>query len=220
MDLVLPGSGTKVRAGKLLCIGRNYAAHAAEMNSSVPERPVVFLKPASALVASGQEIVLPAESRDVHHEVELVAVIGRAGRHIAEPEALSHVAAYAVGLDMTARDLQAEAKKAGLPWSVAKGFDTFAPLGPLAPARAIGDVQDLELQLTVNGEARQRSSTALMLFSVAALVAYCSSIFTLEPGDLLFTGTPAGVGPVRENDVLEARCTHLAPLTVRVRGRS
>lgn len=220
MDLVLPGSGTKVRAGKLLCIGRNYAAHAAEMNSSVPERPVVFLKPASALVASGQEIVLPAESRDVHHEVELVAVIGQAGRHIAEPEALSHVAAYAVGLDMTARDLQAEAKKAGLPWSVAKGFDTFAPLGPLAPARAIGDVQDLELQLTVNGEARQRSSTALMLFSVAALVAYCSSIFTLEPGDLLFTGTPAGVGPVREGDSLEARCTNLAPLAVRVRGRS
>ncbi len=220
MDLVLPGSGAKVRAGKLLCIGRNYAAHAAEMDSPVPERPVVFLKPASALIGSGQEIVLPKQSHDVHHEVELVAVIGRGGRHIAEPEALSHVAAYAVGLDMTARDLQAEAKRGGLPWSVAKGFDTFAPMGPLAPASSVANVQNLELSLHVNGVERQRGTTALMLFSVAALVAYCSSVFTLEPGDLLFTGTPAGVGPVRDGDVLQARCTHMAPLAVRVRGES
>ena len=217
MTLTLPGSGSVLRPGKLLCIGKNYARHAAEMKSAVPTEPLVFLKPASALVGDGGAVVLPPMSREVHHEVELVAVIGRGGSHISEQDALDHVGAYAVGLDMTARDLQAKAKQKGHPWSVAKGFDTFAPLGPLVPAEAIPDPQALDLRLTINGEVCQAGLTSDMVFSVATLIAHCSRIFTLEPGDLLYTGTPEGVGPVEEGDVLEATCTGLSPLRVTVR---
>ena len=205
-----------LRPGKLLCIGKNYARHAAEMKSAVPEEPVVFLKPATALIGHGGAVVLPAMSREVHHEVELVVVVGRGGSNISEKDALGHVAAYAVGLDMTARDLQLKAKQKGHPWSVAKGFDTFAPLGDLAPAEAVPDPQALDLRLTINGEVRQAASTSDMVFPVATLIAYCSRIFTLEPGDLLYTGTPEGVGPVEEGDVLEATATGLPLLRVEV----
>ena len=206
-----------LRPGKLLCIGKNYAKHAAEMKSAVPTEPVVFLNPATALIGDGETVALPPMSQNVHHEVELVAVIGRGGKNIAEADALAHVAAYAVGLDMTARDLQGAAKQKGHPWSVAKGFDTFAPLGNLAPAEAVPDPQDLELSLMVSGEKRQHAHTGAMVFPIATLIAYCSRIFTLEPGDLLYTGTPEGVGPVVDGDVLEATCTGLPPLRVTVR---
>lgn len=217
MTITLPESRQVLRPGKLLCIGKNYARHAAEMKSTVPDEPMVFLKPATALVADGGEVVLPPMSRDVHHEVELVVVVGRGGKDIAEAEALAHVAAYAVGLDMTARDLQDRAKQKGHPWSVAKGFDTFAPLGALAPVAAAPDPQALELSLRVNGEVRQAGPTSDMVFPVATLIAYCSRIFTLEPGDLLYTGTPEGVGPVEDGDVLEAAVSGLPPLRVTVR---
>ncbi len=217
MELLLPSLGQGVKVGKLLCIGRNYAKHAAEMQSNVPEEPIVFLKPSTSLVGNGGAVLLPERSREVHHEVELVAVIGVGGKRIPEEKALDHVDAYAVGLDMTARDLQAAAKRKGLPWSVAKGFDTFAPLGPLVDARHIHDAQDLEIRLEVNGEVRQHGHTRDMMFSVARLVSYCSEIFTLMPGDLLYTGTPDGVGPVREGDVLEAHITGVPSLRVRVR---
>ena len=181
--------------------------------------PVVFLKPSTALIADGSEIVLPRQSHDVHHELELVAVIGMGGRHIAEADALSHIAAYALGLDLTARDLQAEAKATKGPWSIAKGFDTFAPLGPLLPASAISDPQAVRITLSVNGETRQDGTTADMLTPVARLVAFVSSVFTLEPGDLLYTGTPAGVGPVRAGDRLVATGSHGLPtLTVTARA--
>ncbi len=206
-----------LRPSKLLCIGKNYARHAAEMKSAVPEEPVVFLKPATALIGHGGVVVLPAMSREVHHEVELVVVVGRGGSNISEKDALDHVGAYAVGLDMTARDLQWKAKQKGHPWSVAKGFDTFAPLGELAPAEAVPDPQALDLRLTVNGEVRQAAPTSDMVFPVATLIAYCSRIFTLEPGDLLYTGTPEGVGPVEDGDVLEATATGLPSLRVTVR---
>lgn len=216
MKITLPTDQTSVDVTKLLCIGRNYAKHAAEMKSEVPDEPLVFLKPPSALIGDGGAVVLPAASRDVHHEVELVAVIGTGGKNIPEAKALRHVDAYAVGLDMTARDLQSAAKKGGRPWSVAKGFDTFAPLGPLAPATSIDDPQDLRIRLTVNGAERQAATTRDMIFPVAALVAYCSQIFTLMPGDLIYTGTPEGVGPVQAGDELEATLTGLPPLRVRV----
>lgn len=216
MELTLPTMGHTVSVGKLLCIGRNYAAHAAELGNAIPEEPVLFLKPASALVGHGGKIVLPAMSAEVHHEIELVAVIGRGGKHIPEAQALEHVDAYALGLDMTARDLQSAAKEKGLPWTVAKGFDTFAPLGPLVEARKVRDPQQLEFRLTVNGEERQVGRTGNMIFSVAALIAYASRIFTLLPGDLLFTGTPEGVGPVHEGDLLEASGAGLPALRVRV----
>ncbi|GIV59728.1 MAG: acylpyruvase [Rhodothermaceae bacterium] len=187
------------------------------MQSEVPEEPIVFLKPSTALVGHGGTVILPPQSQDVHHEVELVAVIGRGGKNIPEEKALEHVDAYAVGLDMTARDLQAEAKRKGQPWTVAKGFDTFAPLGPLVDARRVRDPQNLEIRLTVNGEVRQQGHTRDMVFSVARLIAYCSRIFTLLPGDLLYTGTPDGVGPVRDGDVLEAQITGFPVLRVKVR---
>ncbi len=201
---------------KIICIGRNYAKHIEELQNEVPSEPVVFLKPPSSLVPHNGQIVLPPQSSDVHHEVELVAVIGRKGRNIAEAEALDYVRGYAVGLDMTARDVQARAKAKGLPWSVAKGFDTFAPLGPIAPASAVTDPQDLAVTLRVNGTVRQQGHTSMMLYPLAVLIAHVSGIFTLEPGDLLYTGTPVGVGPVEVGDVLEAQVTGLPPLHVTV----
>ncbi|WP_412067171.1 fumarylacetoacetate hydrolase family protein [Rubrivirga sp. IMCC43871] len=216
MILSLP-DGREVRPGKVLCIGRNYVAHVIEMGGREGDQPVVFLKPATALVGSGGEIVLPGQSADVHHEVELVAVIGTEGKNIEEADALGHVAAYALGLDMTARDLQAEAKKGGKPWSVAKGFDTFAPLGPLVDAAEIPDPQAIDITLAIDGEVRQQGSTALMAFSVARIVAYVSTVFTLEPGDLIYTGTPEGVGPVRDGETLVATGSGLPTLTVTAR---
>jgi acylpyruvate hydrolase len=216
MLITLPQHDLTVRPGKILCIGRNYAAHAREMMADVPDAPVVFLKPSTALLHDGGTIMLPAMTQDVHHEVELVVVIGREGKHIAEADALAHVAAYAVGLDMTARDIQARAKEKREPWSVAKGFDTFAPLGQVSAASEVGDPHDLHIELKVNGEIRQSGSTADMIFSIQALIAYCSRVFTLEPGDLLYTGTPEGVGPVKDGDELVATVSGLEPLRVNV----
>ncbi len=222
MLLTLPASGRTVRPGKILCVGRNYAAHVREMGdvTELPDEPVVFLKPPTALVATGGTVVLPRQSADVHHEVELVAVIGTGGKHIPAEQALGHVEAYALGLDLTARDVQAKAKAEKGPWAIAKGFDTFAPLGPLVAASEVGDVQDVEIALRVNGALRQQGSTRQMLFSVAQLVAFLSKVFTLEPGDLIFTGTPDGVGPVRDGDRLEATGTRLPPLTVTARAEA
>jgi len=216
MTLTLTHSESAVKPGKLLCIGRNYAKHAAEMKSSIPTQPMVFLKPSTALIAAGGTIILPPHSADVHHEVELVVAIGKDGKNIAEADALDHISGYAVGLDMTARDIQAKAKQKGHPWSVAKGFDTFAPLGAFVPASDVADPQTLSIQLTVNGEVRQAGETADMIFSVAHLIAFCSTIFTLEAGDLIYTGTPEGVGPVVDGDVLVASINGLPALEVNV----
>jgi len=216
MKITLPTTDQTVAVGKLLCIGRNYADHATEMKRDVPDEPMVFLKPATAVVRSGGTVRLPPQSQNVHHEVELVAAIGTKGRNVDPDDALDHVAGYAVGLDVTARDLQDEAKKQRHPWSVAKGFDTFAPLGPLAAPEAVGDPQALTLRLRRNGNLRQEASTADMIFPVAELIAFCSRIFTLEPGDLLYTGTPSGVGPIEDGDALEAQATGCGPLTVTV----
>ncbi len=217
MTVVDPLTSEPKNIGKILCIGRNYARHAAEMHDSVPKRPVIFLKPTTSLIRSGGSIVLPPMSSDVHHEVELVVMIGRTGRSIPEDNSLTYVAGYALGLDMTARDLQSEAKARGNPWSVAKGFDTFAPLGDFVPANEIADPQDIKLSLQVNGEIRQDGHTRDMIFTVSYLIAYCSRIFTLERGDLLYTGTPEGVGPVFQGDRLEATSHQLPTLEVTVR---
>jgi 2-keto-4-pentenoate hydratase/2-oxohepta-3-ene-1,7-dioic acid hydratase in catechol pathway len=217
MELILPTRGISVQVGKIICVGQNYARHAAEMNSEVAAEPVLFLKPPTALVGHGGKVFLPPASSEVHHELELVVAMGRGGKGIRESEALDYVDSYAVGLDMTARDLQQKAKESRGPWSVAKGFDTFAPLGPLVAARKIADPQSISLYLTVNGELRQEGSTSDMVFSVAQIIAYASTVFTLMPGDLIYTGTPEGVGPVRDGDVLEAGGDGLSPLRVRVK---
>lgn len=216
MKTVTLGS-TIIPAGKLLCIGRNYPEHAREMKAEVPKEPVVFLKPSSAIIAPGETIVIPPFSHEVHHEVEMVVLIGRQGKNIARVSAFEYVGGYAVGLDMTLRDVQAEAKKKGLPWTVAKGFDTSAPVSPFVPAESVPDPSNLTLSLLVNGEERQRGSTADMLFPVDVLISYLSTIFTLEPGDLIFTGTPEGVGPVVTGDMLEASLEPVASLLVGVR---
>jgi acylpyruvate hydrolase len=200
---------------KIICIGRNFAAHALELQNEIPSAPVVFLKPTSSLVGTGGQIVIPPQSSDVHHEVELVVEIGESCRNVPEVDALSKIRSYAVGLDMTARDLQSIAKEKGLPWTVAKGFDTFCPIGRLTPK---GDLNPSELgiKLTINGEVRQEGHTSMMLFPVPRLIAYCSSIFTLSEGDLIYTGTPKGVGPVHDGDELVAVVEGLPELTVTV----
>jgi 2-keto-4-pentenoate hydratase/2-oxohepta-3-ene-1,7-dioic acid hydratase in catechol pathway len=188
----------------IFCIGRNYLEHARELGNPRPAEPVVFLKPVSAVCADGEAIVLPVGVGRVDHEVELVVAIGRAGRRIAAEHALHHVAGYGVGIDVTARDLQDKAKQKALPWAVAKGYDTFAPLGSFVPAAKVPDPSALTIRLAVNSEIRQNGRTADMIWDVAALIAYTSSIFSLAPGDLIFTGTPSGVGPLAAGDRLVA----------------
>ncbi|GEM_PF-17927 len=218
--VVVAGTGETIRVGKILAIGRNYADHVAEMNGPSAGPPVLFFKPATALVRSGGTVLLPEGAGEVHHEVELVAVIGRRGRKIPADNALDHVRGYAVGLDMTLRDMQAEAKKNGTPWSLAKGFDRSAPLSDVVPREQVGDGSGLGIRLLVNGEERQASTTSHMMRPVAELVAFASRMVTLEPGDLLFTGTPAGVGPVHPGDTLEAFIDGLPPLKVQVEKES
>jgi acylpyruvate hydrolase len=201
MDFVLNPFGTFARS--VFCVGRNYVAHAKELGNAVPVEPVIFLKPASSLTRSGRKIILPPSSQQVDHEVELVVAMGGGGRGISEANALDFVAGYAIGIDVTARDLQDVAKKKQLPWTVSKGFDTFAPVSDFLPRAKLGD-GPLEFTLTVNGEVRQRGNTSNMLFSVPKIIAHLSTIFTLSPGDLIFTGTPEGVGPLRAGDKLVA----------------
>ena len=217
----LPGLNLPLRT--IYCIGRNYAEHAKELQNPLPSEPVVFLKPASAACGSGAEVVLPSQSTRVDHEVELVVAIGREGKKIPAETAMAYVAGFAVGIDFTARDLQEAAKKKSLPWTVAKGFDTFAPISHFIPASDIAPHADFRIALEVNGERKQSVSTAEMLFSVPTLIAYLSSIFTLMPGDVIFTGTPAGVSPVHAGDrvhaSLQAGEMHAA-LDVRIKSES
>ena len=215
-EVQIPGKTETLRTGKVICIGRNYAKHAFEMGGDVPDEPWVFLKPSSAIIRTNESVVLPPRSHDVHHEVELVALIGKIGKDLSVDEAPDIIEGYAVGLDMTARDLQTAAKAARSPWSIAKGFDTFAPLGPILPAFEVKDPQDLKIRLSVNGEIRQSGSTRDMIFSVAELISFCSECFTLFPGDLLYPGTPDGVGPVHAGDELIARIEGLPDLSISV----
>jgi len=208
--------GESLPVGKILCLGRNYPEHAREMKAEIPSTPVVFLKPSTAIVYDGESVVIPPVSSDAHHEIELVVVIGRDGRDITAATSMEHVAGYAVGLDMTLRDVQTEAKKKGLPWTAAKGFDTSAPLSAAVRAGAVGDPHALTLELRVNGAVRQHSSTSAMILKIPEIIAYCSTLFTLEAGDLIFTGTPEGVGRVVHGDRLDARIARIGSLTVGV----
>lgn len=183
--------------GKIVCVGLNYRTHAAEVELALPETPLLFLKPPSALIGPEDPIRLPAASRRVDYEGELVAVIGRRLRGASPDEARRGILGYTCGNDVTARDLQRQ----DLQWTRAKGFDTFAPLGP---AIGVGlDPENLHLVTLVNGAVRQRDTTANLIFPVADLVAFISGIMTLEPGDVVFTGTPAGIGPLGDGDVVE-----------------
>lgn len=189
---------------KILCIGRNYAAHIAEMRSETPDEPVIFDKPSTALLPDGQPFVYPTFSQDIHHEIELVLRVSAGGKDIAVADAARHYDAIGLGIDFTARDLQAKAKAKGLPWTTAKAFDGSAPIGRVfRPVSDFADLKNITFSLRVNGEERQRGTSSLMIHSFDEMVSYVSRYITLEPGDLLFTGTPEGVGPVRPGDKLE-----------------
>jgi 2-keto-4-pentenoate hydratase/2-oxohepta-3-ene-1,7-dioic acid hydratase in catechol pathway len=195
-----------LQPGKIMCIGRNYVAHAREHNAEVPEVPLLFLKPQTSVIGPLDEIVIPPQSSQVEHEAELVVVIGKRGRWIQPEDALNYVMGYTIGNDITARDLQ---RRDGQ-WTRAKGFDTFCPIGPWIKT----DFEPADAMVTcyVNGEMRQMASTRDMVFTVQQLIAYSSSIMTLEPGDLLFTGTPAGVSPIRPGDIIEVTIEGLGSL--------
>ena len=185
-------------------IGRNYAKHASEMQSEVPDSPVVFLKPVSSLIDESSPILLPGQSGDVQHEVELVLVIGREGKFIPREATPDYIAGFGVGIDVTARDLQGEAKKGGLPWTLAKGFDTFGALSTIMPYTDWNSLRRETLSLKVNGDTRQSAPLTDMIFDPAELISYLSTVFTLNAGDIIFTGTPEGVAPIKQGDTLQA----------------
>jgi len=200
-----------VQPGKILCIGRNYPAHAAEHGAEVPELPLLFLKPPSAVIGPGAAILLPPQSTQVEHEAELAVVIGEGGRWIRPEEADRHILGYTVANDVTARDLQQRDGQ----WSRAKGFDTFCPLGPWIDTEV--DSADLLITCSVNGQMRQMASTRDMVFPVRQLVAYLSSVMSLDPGDVILTGTPAGVGRLVPDDEVTVDIEGLGRLTNPVR---
>ena len=194
----------EVKPSKIICLGRNYAEHAKELGHEIPKEPVIFLKPPSALIGPEETIILPRKSQRVDHEVELAVIIGKKGKNIPRAKAMDHVLGYTILMDLTARDIQWEAKEKGLPWTVAKGFDTFAPIGPRVVDKRELDINDLEIGLKVNGEVRQLSRTSKMIFKIDEIIEHVSSIMTLEKGDIIATGTPEGVGPLRHGDFVEA----------------
>ncbi|KIH77908.1 2-keto-4-pentenoate hydratase/2-oxohepta-3-ene-1,7-dioic acid hydratase (catechol pathway) [Geoalkalibacter ferrihydriticus] len=212
----LQESNRNFSIGKIICLGRNYAAHIQELGNEVPEEPVVFMKPATSIIRAGEKIVIPPYSRQCQHEVELALLIGRYGKNIPANEALNHIAGYGVALDMTLRDVQNRLKKKGLPWEIAKGFDTSCPISDFAPRAWVSDPHNLAVRLWVNGELRQDGHTSQMLHRIPNILAYLSRIFTLEEGDLILTGTPAGVGEVVAGDRLRAEIEQVGSLEVSV----
>jgi 2-keto-4-pentenoate hydratase/2-oxohepta-3-ene-1,7-dioic acid hydratase in catechol pathway len=205
---------TALRPSKIVCVGRNYAEHAKELGNAVPERPLLFFKPPSAVIASGEPIILPTASSRVEHEAEIGVVIGRRLRRVTPVEAEQGIGGFTCVNDVTARDLQ----KTDGQWARAKGFDTFCPVGPVV-AQGL-DWRTLEIIGRVNGEERQRGTTAQMIFDIPQLLAYISAIMTLEPGDLVATGTPAGVGPLTEGDVVEVEIPGVGVLSNPVRSEA
>ena len=203
-----------MRPGKIVCVGRNYAAHARELGNEVPERPLLFLKPPSAVIASGEAIVLPAASQRVEHEAEIGVVVGKRLRHANEAEARASIQGVTCANDVTARDLQQSDGQ----WTRAKGFDTFCPVGPRVVPLAGRDFDELEIIARVTGTVRQHGRARDMVFKPGALLAYISAVMTLEPGDLVLTGTPDGVGPLVSGDTVEIEIPGVGVLANPVRS--
>jgi 2-keto-4-pentenoate hydratase/2-oxohepta-3-ene-1,7-dioic acid hydratase in catechol pathway len=200
--------------GKIVCVGRNYVDHAKEMGNEVPKVPLIFLKPPSSIIDPNDAIILPTQSAQVEHEGELVIVIGKRGRHITAEKARNHILGYTVGNDVTARDLQ----KMDDQWTRAKGFDTFCPFGPWIDTEF--DPSDAVVTVRVNGQMRQMASTRDMVYNVGVLIAYISSVMTLEPGDLIFTGTPSGVGQLKDGDEVSVEIEGLGEIRNKVQAES
>ena len=220
--LPVAGSEQQFPVNRIFCVGRNYAAHAREMGKD-PDRdpPFFFMKPANAVVVAGEgevAIQYPPKTANFHHEIELVAAIGKGGANIPVEQALEHVYGYAVGLDMTRRDIQLEARDKGRPWEFGKSFAQSAPIGPIRRAEEVGHVAEGEIALTVNGEPRQQSDVSKLIWSVAESIAYLSEYETLEPGDIIMTGTPEGVNAVQRGDLMVGSVAGLGEIRVRVAG--
>jgi len=207
----------KIPIGKIVCLARTYKKHALEMVTEITKDPILFLKPASSVIFNGESIIIPKMSNCLHHEVELGVVIGKKCKNIKQEEALNHVLGYLIALDITARDIQLEAKKNGWPWSIAKGFDTFAPISEVVLKENVSNPNNLNISLKVNGKIKQNSNTKNMIYSVERIIKFISEIMTLERGDLIITGTPEGIGEIFKGDVLEAELGDLCSLKVNVR---
>ncbi|CAM3786712.1 fumarylacetoacetate hydrolase family protein [Paracidovorax anthurii] len=214
------GTGDRFPVHRIYCVGRNYEEHAKEMGFTGREPPFFFMKPADAIlpVAQGEtgRMPYPTLTANLHHEIELVVAIGRGGKRIAAADALQHIYGYAVGLDMTRRDLQSEMKKQGRPWCIGKGFEHSAPIGPITPLAQARDVEQAGIWLQVNGADRQRSTVAQLIWNIAETIEHLSAAWELQPGDLIFTGTPEGVAAVVRGDVLEGGVDGLGTLRVEI----
>lgn len=205
---------------RIFCVGRNYAAHAREMGKD-PDRdpPFFFTKPADAVVMDGETVAYPPETENFHYEAELVAAIGKTGRNIPEDEALSHVYGYAIGNDLTRRDLQLEAREKGRPWDFGKAFDRSAVIGPIHPSAKVGHLDKGFIRLTVNGEVKQDADLSELIWSVPEVISILSHSIALQPGDLIMTGTPAGVGPLVEGDICTVTIEDLGEITTTIGPR-
>ena len=220
VSIPVVGSSARFPVHRIYCVGRNYEEHAKEMGFTGREPPFFFLKPAStAVVVDAGEtgtIAYPSLTRNLHHEIELVVAIGKAGKDIKAADALQYIYGYAVGLDMTRRDLQGEMKKQGRPWCIGKAFEQSAPVGPVVPAAQAGDVANAEIWLHVNGQDRQRSHVSKLIWNIAETIEHLSTAWELQPGDLIYTGTPEGVAAVVSGDTLVGGVAGLPELRVKV----
>ncbi len=214
------GKAERFPVHRIYCVGRNYEAHAKEMGFTGREPPFFFMKPADAVlvVNAGEtgDMPYPSLTKNLHHEIELVVAIDKGGKNIKAADALSHIYGYAVGLDMTRRDLQNEMKKQGRPWCIGKGFDHSAPIGPITPAATAGDVTNAEIYVQVNGQDRQRSNTSQLIWNIAETIEHLSAAWELQPGDLIYTGTPEGVAAVVAGDIMVGSVAGLGELKVRL----
>jgi len=221
VSLPVAGSTDRFPVRRVFCVGRNYEAHAKEMGFTGREPPFFFLKPAESVVPvpadSVGEIAYPSLTKDLHHEIELVVAIGKGGRDIAVADAASHIYGYAIGLDMTRRDLQGEMKKQGRPWCIGKAFEQAAPIGPVTPIAQCGEITKGAISLTVNGAPRQASDVSMLIWSVGEVIAHLSTAWVLAPGDLIMTGTPEGVAAVVRGDRMHGEIAGLGALDVLVR---
>jgi fumarylpyruvate hydrolase len=205
---------------RIYCVGRNYVEHAKEMGFTGREAPFFFLKPADAVVPVPQgetgKMAYPSLTKDLHHEIELVVAIGKGGKNIKAADAQKHIWGYAVGLDMTRRDLQGEMKKQGRPWCIGKAFEQSAPIGPITPVAQAGDVANAEIWVKVNGKDRQRSNVSKLIWNIGEIIEHVSAAWELAPGDLIYTGTPEGVAAVVAGDTLEGGIAGLGTLSVKI----
>jgi len=215
-SLAVIGTPTRFPVHRIYCVGRNYLAHVREFGNDEKNPPFFFAKASDMIVEDGSAVPYPPLTSNYHHEVELVAAIGKGGANIPMESALDHVFGYAIGFDMTRRDVQQAAGKKGQPWEIGKSFDQSAPCGPIYPVAKVGHLGEGEIEIAVNGQVRQHSDLNLMIWDVPNIISQLSQQVTLQPGDLIYTGTPEGVGPVVSGDVMVGRIAKLGELTIKV----